>query len=256
MPLIHVYSLVFLTKIMTKGWPGVGNAVGLGRMPIRHGACAAPNVGFKLEIADDGGHILPHNKLGDMILKLPLPPGSLTTLYNDDERYVKDYLRKYPGYYDSGDAVFVDDDDYVHIMGRNDEVINTAGHRLSTGSMEEILMDHPDVADCAVIPVKDDLKGQVPVGFVIVNSGSDIDHSTLQKELVESVRNEIGPVASFKKVAVVKALPKTRSGKTLRGAMSKIADGKEYNITPTIEDPTIFEYLEPIIRDLVGKRSS
>lgn len=234
----------------------MGNAVGLGRIPIRYGACAAPVPGFQLAIADDAGHILPHNTLGDMILKLPLPPGCLTTLYNSDERYIKDYLTKYPDYYDTGDAVYVDDDEYIHIMGRNDDVINTAGHRLSTGTMEEILMDHPEVADCAVIAVKDDLKGQIPVGFVIVNAGSKVEESALQKELIESVRNELGPVASFKKVAVVKALPKTRSGKTLRGTMSKIANGEDYNITPTIEDPTIFEYLEPVIKKLVGKKKN
>ena len=129
-----------------------------------------------------------------MILRLPLPPGTLTTLYNDDERYVKDYLTKYPGFYDTGDAVYVDDSEYIHIMGRNDDVINTAGHRLSTGSMEEILMEHEEVADCAVIAVNDKLKGQVPVGFVIVNAGSKVEHSTLERELVDSVRNLLGPV--------------------------------------------------------------
>lgn len=246
-------------------------------MPIKYGACAAPVPGFELAIADDNGHILPHNTLGDMFLKLPLPPGTLTTLYNDHDRFVESYLTKKPGYYDTGDAVYVDDDGYVHIMGRNDDVINTAGHRLSTGSMEgtivrrdeslkcmrrylltspplEILMDHAEVADCAVIAAEDDLKGQVPVGFVIVNAGSQMDPAQLEKELVDSVRNSLGPVASFKKVAVVKALPKTRSGKTLRGTMSKIANGEEYKITPTIEDPTIFEYLEPVIQELIARK--
>ncbi|CAB9501841.1 CoA synthetase short-chain family member 3, mitochondrial [Seminavis robusta] len=238
------------------GWPGVGNSVGLGRMPIKYGACSAPVPGFELAIADDQGNILPHNTLGDMILKLPLPPGSLTTLYGDHDRFIKSYLTKYPGYYDSGDAVYVDDDGYIHIMGRNDDVINTAGHRLSTGSMEEILMDHSEVADCAVVAAKDELKGQIPVGFVIVNAGSEMDHETLKQELVQRVRNELGPVAAFKKVAVVKALPKTRSGKTLRGTMSKIADGEEYKVTPTIEDPTVLEYLEPIIQELMGRKSN
>ena len=163
-------------------------------MPTRYGACAAPVPGFELAIADEDGSILPHNTLGDMILRLPLPPGTLTTLYNDDERYVKDYLTKYPGFYDTGDAVYVDDSEYIHIMGRNDDVINTAGHRLSTGSMEEILMEHEEVADCAVIAVNDKLKGQVPVGFVIVNAGSKVEHSTLERELVDSVRNLLGPV--------------------------------------------------------------
>jgi propionyl-CoA synthetase len=236
------------------GWPGVGNSVGLGRMPVKYGACSAPVPGFELAIADEQGHILPHNTLGDMILKLPLPPGTLTTLYGDHDRFISSYLSKYPGYYDTGDAVHVDDDGYIHIMGRNDDVINTAGHRLSTGSMEEILMDHAEVADCAVIPVKDELKGQIPVGFVIVNAGSNIDHATLQLELIERVRNELGPVAAFKKVAVVKALPKTRSGKILRGTMSKIANGEEYTITPTVEDPAVFEYLEPMIQELKSRK--
>ena len=236
------------------GWPGVGNSVGLGRLPTKYGACAAPVPGFQLAVADDEGHILPHNTLGDLIIKLPLPPGCLTTLYNQHERFVKDYLSKYPGYYDAGDAVFIDDDSYIHILGRNDEVINVAAHRLSTGEMEEILMDHPAVADCAVIAVKDELKGQVPAGFVIEKAGSEVDHDTLKKELIEMVREELGPVASFKMVAVVKALPKTRSGKTLRGTMSKIANGEDYKITPTIEDPTVFDQLEPIIQELVGRK--
>lgn len=165
-------------------------------MPTRYGACAAPVPGFELAIADEAGNILPHNTLGDMILKLPLPPGTLTTLYNDDERYVKDYLTKYPGYYDTGDAVYVDDDEYVHIMGRNDDVIQVAGHRLSTGSIEEILMEHEEVADCTVIAVKDDLRGQVPVGFVIINAGSKMEYSAIEKELIESVRNSLGPIGT------------------------------------------------------------
>jgi hypothetical protein len=233
------------------GWPGVGNAVGLGRMPIRNGACAAPVPGYDIRVVDDDGKELPSGELGNMIIKTPLPPGTLTTLYNNDQRYVDAYLTKYPGFYDTGDAAFIDDHGYIHIMGRTDDIINTAGHRLSTGAMEEILMDHPEVADCAVIPAKDVVKGQVPVGFVVVNKGSTIDPEQLKSELIQSVRDALGPVASFKKVAILRALPKTRSGKILRSTMAKIANGEAYTVTPTIEDPAIFEYLEPEIRKLL-----
>lgn len=234
------------------GWPGVGNPVGLGRMPIRYGACAAPVPGYDLRIVDEEGNTLPENTLGDMVIKLPLPPGTLTTLYNNDERHVTEYLSAYPGFYDTGDSAIIDEYGYVHILGRTDDIINTAGHRLSTGTMEEILMEHPDVADCAVIGVKDDLKGEVPVGFVVTIAGSrKKDTDDLRSELIQLVRDNLGPVASFKKVGVVKALPKTRSGKILRATMANIANGKEYKITPTIEDPTIFDYLEPEIQRLV-----
>lgn len=233
------------------GWPGVGNAVGLGRMPIRYGACAAPVPGYDLRVVDEAGHALPENTLGDMVIKLPLPPGTLTTLYNNDERHITEYLSTYPGYYDTGDSAIVDEYGYVHILGRTDDVIKTAAHRLSTGTMEEILMEHSDVADCAVIGVKDDLKGEVPIGFVVTIAGSTKDTQVLRDELIQLVRDNLGPVASFKKVAVVKALPKTRSGKILRGTMAKIANGEEYQISPTVDDPNIFEYLEPEIQKLV-----
>ena len=235
--------------------PAVGNSVGLGRMPIRYGSCSTPVPGFQIEIFDAVGNELPPHTLGDMVIKMPLPPGTLQTIYNDDERYIHEYLTKHPGYYDTGDAAYKDDDGFVYIMGRTDDVINTAGHRLSTGSMEEILMEHPNVAECAVIPVKDNIKGQVPVGFVICNAGTTADeHATICSELVQLVREEMGPVASFKKVAVVNKLPKTRSGKILRGTMTKIANGEAYKITPTIEDPAIFDYLVPEIVKLM-KRS-
>ena len=233
------------------GWPGVGNAVGLGLFPTKYGACAAPVPGYALDILDDDGHPQPPNQLGNMVIKLPLPPGTLSTLYENDERFVDTYFSRYPGYYDTTDAAYIDDDGYVFIMGRTDDVINTAGHRLSTAGMEEILMAHPDVADCAVIGVNDDIKGQVPVGFVVLISRSEKDHGEICSELIQSVRETLGPVAAFKKVGVVKALPKTRSGKILRGTMAKIANKLDYSITPTIEDPKIFEYLEPEITKLV-----
>jgi propionyl-CoA synthetase len=226
--------------------------VGLGRMPIRYGSCSMPVPGFQIEVFDDVGNELPPNELGDMVIKTPLPPGTLQTIYNDDERYVTEYLTKYPGYYDTGDAAYKDENGFVYIMGRTDDVINTAGHRLSTGAIEEILMEHPKVAECAVIPVKDEIKGQLPVGFVICDAGTTADeYAAICSELVQLVREEMGPVASFKKVAVVNKLPKTRSGKILRGTMKKIANGEAYKITPTIEDPTIFDYLAPEIVKLM-----
>ena len=234
------------------GWPGVGNAVGLGHLPTKYGACAAPVPGFAVEILDDNGRRLPPNQLGNMVIKLPLPPGALTTLYKNDKGFFDSYLSQYPGYYATGDAAHVDEQGYVFIMGRTDDIINTAGHRLSTGAMEEILMEHPEVAECAVIGVKDLIKGQVPIGFVTLIAGSEESHDEICLKLIRSVRETLGPVASFKKVGIVKALPKTRSGKVLRGTMAKIANKEKYTITPTIDDPTIFEYLEPEIMKLVN----
>lgn len=234
------------------GGPAVGNSLGLGRIPIRPGGCAAPVAGYDVRILDPSGKETEVNQLGDMVLKLPLPPGTLTTLYNNDERYVKEYLSHYPGYYDTMDAAFRDEEGYIHILGRMDDVINVAGHRLSSGSMEEALMRHPEVADCAVFPVKDDVKGELPVGLVVLKKGSEIPEDRLRAELVGLIREDIGPVAAFRKVASVKALPKTRSGKILRGTMSKIANGKEYKVTPTIEDASVFEHLTPAITELVS----
>jgi propionyl-CoA synthetase len=235
------------------GWPAVGNAVGLGRVPVRYGSCSLPVPGFRVDVFDEQGASVPHNFLGNMVIKLPLPPGTLPTLYKQEERYVRDYLSKFPGYYETGDSAFLDDAGYVYIMSRTDDVINTAGHRLSTGGMEEILMTHPKVADCAVIPVDDDIKGQVPVGLVVCNAGTAEDeYDQIREELIKLVREVLGPVASFKKVGIVKQLPKTRSGKVLRGTMTKIANNKPYKITPTIEDPTVFDHLEPAIRNLVS----
>lgn len=235
--------------------PAVGNAVGLGRVPVRYGSCSLPVPGFQLEIFDDEGNHLPRNQLGNLAIKTPLPPGSLRTIYKDDERFVSSYLTRYPGFYETGDAAYIDDDGYVYIMGRTDDVINTAGHRLSTGSMEEILLEHHDVADCAVIPVKDALKGQIAFAFVVCSASTDpTRNDTICEELVDLVRTKLGPVAAFKNVTVVKALPKTRSGKILRGTMSKIANGEEWTITPTIEDPAVFDHLEPSIVDLVARK--
>ena len=222
-------------------------------MPLRYGGCAAAAPGYDVRILDENGNELGPNQLGDMVLKMPLPPGTLSTLYNNDERYIKEYLEHHPGYYDTMDCAYRDDEGYIHIVGRVDDIINVAGHRLSTGSMEECLMNHPDVADCAVFPMKDELKGELPVGLVVLKKGSTIEEERLKQELIGLVREEVGPVAAFKLVASVKAMPKTRSGKILRGTMSKIANGQEYKITPTIEDAGVFDDLEPTIRKLVGK---
>ena len=231
----------------------MGNAVGLGRIPVVPGACTGAVPGHQVKILDDHGNELPQGQLGNMVLKAPLPPGTLSTLFKNDERFIQSYMKKFPGYYDTADAAFIDKDGYIHILGRVDDIINTAGHRLSTGALEEILMDHPEVADCAVFPVKDEIKGELPVGLVVMNKGSTIEEDTLKTELIQMVRAEMGPVAAFRMVAVVKGLPKTRSGKILRSTMSKIANGEEYTITPTVEDADIFDYLEPVIRDTVRR---
>ena len=188
-------------------------------------------------------------ELGSLAIKLPLPPGTLPTLYNNDERYIKEYLMKFPGYYDTMDAGIIDEDGYVSIMARTDDIICTSGYRLSTGAMEEILLEHSEVTDAAVFGVKDELKGEVPMGFVVVSRERD----GLTSDLVAHVREKLGSHANLKKVAVVKALPKTRSGKVLRGTMRKIANGEEYTVTPTIEDPNVFADLTPIILELVNR---
>jgi len=229
-------------------FPGAGNALGLGKITPRYGACAAAVPGYDIRAFDNDGKEVPPNTLGSLAIKLPLPPGTLPTLYNNDERYIKEYLTKFPGYYDTMDAGVIDEDGYVSIMARTDDIISTAGYRLSTGAMEEILLEHPNVTDCAVVGVKDELKGEVPVGFVVVSK----ETGSLIEELVASVKKTLGLHANLKKIAVVKALPKTRSGKVLRGTMRKIANGEEYTVTPTIEDPNVFADLKPVIENLVN----
>ena len=230
-------------------FPGAGNALGLGKITPKFGACAAPVPGYDIRAFDDEGKEVPPNTLGNLVIKLPLPPGTLPTLYNNDERYISEYLTKFPGHYDTSDAGIVDEDGYVSIMARTDDIICTSGYRLSTGSMEEILLDHDEVTDCCVFGVKDELKGEIPVGFVVVSD----EREGLISELVAHVREKLGSHSNLKKVAVVPALPKTRSGKILRGTMRKIANGEAYTITPTIEDPNIFDALEPMIKKLVNE---
>jgi len=197
--------------------------------------------GYNIEVLSEDNIEVERGSLGAISIKLPLPPGSLPTLWNADERYIESYLTTFPGYYETGDAGYQDKDGYLYIMSRTDDVINVAGHRLSTGAMEEVLSDHNDVAECAVIGVSDELKGQVPLGLVCLNKGCNKSDETIAEEIITLVRNEIGPVASFKLVAVVQALPKTRSGKILRSTIRKIADKLKWEMPATVDDPTVFE---------------
>jgi propionyl-CoA synthetase len=201
-----------------------------------------------VEILDVDGTVLPHGEEGAITIKLPLPPGCLQTLWQDDERFRESYMSRYEGYYLTGDGGYLDEDGYLYVMGRTDDVINVAGHRLSTGSMEEVLSGHQDVAECAVIGVHDAMKGQVPRGFVVLKAGVERDEAELSAELVAMVRDEVGAVASFKNVAIVPALPKTRSGKVLRKTMRGIADGKDEAVPSTIDDASVLDTLRPVLQ--------
>ncbi|HRQ37093.1 MAG TPA: propionyl-CoA synthetase [Chloroflexota bacterium] len=221
------------------GWPMGANCVGLGMLPVKPGSCTKPVPGYDVQVLDYAGHPVAAGDIGSIVVKLPMPPGCLPTLWNNDQRYVDSYLSEYPGYYLTADAGFKDEDGYLFIMSRTDDIINVAGHRLSTGGMEEVLSGHPDVAECAVVGVHDELKGEIPVGFVVLKAGVIRDPDVIVQELIQRVREQIGPVASFKVAAVVDRLPKTRSGKILRGTIKKIADGNEYRMPATIDDPLI-----------------
>ncbi|MGZ8736604.1 MAG: propionyl-CoA synthetase [Nocardioides sp.] len=230
------------------GWPIASNLRGLEPMPIKAGSPTVPVPGYAVEVLDERGIPVPPGSEGAICLKLPLPPGTLPTLWGDDERYVASYLSAYDGYYLSGDGGYVDEDGYLFVMGRTDDVINVAGHRLSTGSMEAVLAAHEAVAECAVIGVADPLKGQLPRGFVVLKAGVTADPDDIAKELIAMVRDEIGAVAAFKEVTVVGGLPKTRSGKILRKTMREIADGKDAAVPSTIEDPAVLDTLRPQLR--------
>jgi len=230
------------------GWPIAANLRGLEPMPIKSGSPTVPVPGYDVQVLDTTGKQAAADEEGAICVRLPLPPGTLPTLWGDDERFVSSYLATFDGYYLSGDGGYVDEDGYLFVMGRTDDVINVAGHRLSTGSMEAVISTHPAVAECAVIGVADDMKGQVPRGFVVLKSGVEDDPDEIAAELVAKVRDEVGPVAAFREVSVVGGLPKTRSGKILRKTMREIADGKDPATPSTIEDAGVLDLLRPTLR--------
>jgi propionyl-CoA synthetase len=232
------------------GWPIVANPAGIELLPVKLGSPTLPLPGYDVRILSDEGHPLPAGELGAVVIRLPLPPGTLPTLWNADERFRRSYLTTFPGYYETGDAGVIDADGYLYIMARTDDVINVAGHRLSTGAMEEVLASHPDVAECAVIGIADELKGQLPMGFLCLNKGCTRDHDAVVAECVRLVRDQIGPVAAFKLAIVVDRLPKTRSGKILRGVMVKIADGQDWKMPATIDDPAILSEISESLSQL------
>ncbi|MFG1426464.1 propionyl-CoA synthetase [Roseixanthobacter glucoisosaccharinicivorans] len=230
------------------GWGIAGNPVGLGLLPIKPGSPTVPLPGYDIHIVDEAAKPVPNGTMGSIVLKLPLPPGCLPTLWQQDERFRESYLAEFPGYYKTSDAGYLDDDGYVFVMGRTDDIINVAGHRLSTGGMEEVLSSHPDVAECAVIGVKDALKGEIPCGFVVLKAGERRAPEIIEKELVGLVRDRIGPVAAFKLAVTVARLPKTRSGKILRGTMKKIADADVWTAPATIDDPVVLEEIGAVLK--------
>ena len=232
------------------GWSIAANPLGVEELPTKLGSPAVPMPGYEVDILDEGGHPVANRELGAIAIKLPLPPGTLPTLWNAPERFQSSYLNAFPGYYETGDAGMKDEDGYLYIMARTDDVINVAGHRLSTGGMEEVLAGHPDVAECAVIGVTDQLKGQMPVGFLCLNANTTRDNGEVVAEVVKLVREKIGPVAAFKLAVVVDRLPKTRSGKILRGTMVSIADGAEYKMPATIDDPAILDEIKSALQTI------
>ncbi len=230
------------------GWAIAGNPVGLGQLPVKHGSPTVAMPGYDVRIVDEASHEVAANRMGSIVVKLPLPPGSLPTFWQHDERMRESYLTEFPGYYKTADAGFKDEDNYLYIMGRTDDIINVAGHRLSTGGMEEVLASHKDVAECAVIGVKDDIKGEVPCGFIVLKAGVNRPPTEIEREIVALVRERIGPVAAFKIAITVARLPKTRSGKILRGTMKKIADGETWTMPATIDDPAILTEIDSALK--------
>jgi propionyl-CoA synthetase len=218
-------------------------------LPVKAGSPTKPVPGYDIRVLDESGAELPPGQTGAVCVRLPLPPGFAPTLWRGEQRFIEAYLSRYEGFYLSGDAGYSDEDGYLFVMSRIDDVINVAGHRLSTGQIEEVLAGHPDVAECAVVGIHDDFKGQVPIGFAVLKAGVSRSHADIAGELVALVRERVGPVASFKTVAIVDALPKTRSGKTLRGTIRKIADGEEWTVPPTIEDAgVLYDFVELLPR--------
>ncbi|HZQ12150.1 MAG TPA: propionyl-CoA synthetase [Pseudolabrys sp.] len=223
------------------GWCIAGNPVGLGALPVKYGSACVPMPGYSIDIVDDANKVQPAGTIGSIVVKLPMPPGAFPTLWRNDERFKESYLAEFPGYYKTADAGYKDEDGYIFVMSRTDDIINVAGHRLSTGGMEEVLASHPDVAECAVLGIKDELKGEVPCGFIVLKAGVNRPPEEIEREIVQLVRDKIGPVASFRLAITVQRLPKTRSGKILRGTIKKIADGEPWTMPATIDDPAILD---------------
>ncbi|MEZ5809883.1 MAG: propionyl-CoA synthetase [Rhizobiaceae bacterium] len=231
------------------GWTIAGNPVGLGTLPVKYGSPTVPMPGYDMAVLDDAGHPVANGTLGNIVVRLPLPPGNFPTLWHAEKRFRQSYLDEFPGYYKTADAGIIDDDGYLFIMARTDDIINVAGHRLSTGAMEEVIAEHPDVAECAVIGVADEMKGQIPCGFVVLNAGVERDDDAIETEVVRLVRDKIGPVAALKTVVPVLRLPKTRSGKILRATMQKIADQEPWKMPATIDDPAILTEIKTALND-------
>ncbi|MGB5492643.1 MAG: AMP-binding protein, partial [Woeseiaceae bacterium] len=232
------------------GWPIAANCLGIEMLPVKAGSVGPAAPGWDVRALDSQGKDVEPGDVGAIACKLPLPPGSLTGLWQAPERFRASYLDAFPGYYETGDAGYIDDDGYIHVMSRTDDVINVAGHRLSTGSIEEVLAAHKDVAECAVVGAVDELKGQLPLGFLVLKAGVDRNHDDIVAECVKMVRDQVGPVAVFKKAVVVARLPKTRSGKILRSTMRKIADGDEYRFPATIEDPVVLDEIGTAMKSI------
>ncbi|MET4295828.1 propionyl-CoA synthetase [Bradyrhizobium sp. LB8.2] len=233
------------------GWCIAGNPVGLGMLPVKHGSPTVPMPGYQVDVVDEAAKPIGPNTMGSIVIKLPMPPACLPTLWNQDERFKEAYLTEFPGYYKTSDAGYKDQDGYVFVMGRTDDIINVAGHRLSTGGMEEILASHADVAECAVLGVKDAIKGEVPCGFLVLKAGVKRAAAEIEKEIVALVRDKLGPVAAFKLAIIVGRLPKTRSGKILRGTIKKIADGETWTMPATIEDPKVLDEIGEALKGRV-----
>ncbi|MGB0397666.1 MAG: acetate--CoA ligase, partial [Candidatus Puniceispirillaceae bacterium] len=223
------------------GWPIAANCTGVELLPVKPGSSGPAVPSWDVQVLDEGGHPAAPGDIGSIVVKLPMPPGSLPSLWNNDQRFIDSYMAAFPGYYETGDAGYIDEDGYIFVMSRTDDIINVAGHRLSTGGMEEVLAGHPDVAECAVIGINDALKGQIPLGFIVLKSGVARAGADIISEIVAKVRAEIGPVAAFKQAVIVQRLPKTRSGKILRATMQKIVNKEEYPMPATIDDPVILD---------------
>jgi propionyl-CoA synthetase len=217
-------------------------------LPIKYGSAFRPCPGYDLQVLDENQQSVPNGTMGQLVIKLPLPPGNLLTLFNNDQRFIDAYMKNIPGYYDTGDAGLIDSDGYVHVLARIDDVINVAGHRLSSGGMEEILSSHPDIAEAVVIGIHNELKGHLPLGMAVLNGDCQRPHAEIQQEVVKMVRERIGAVACFKRLIVVQKFPKTRSGKITRNVLRKIAEGLEYTVPATIEDPTVIDDMKEILK--------